>query len=333
MKTLQELLDGFRRGPRDVVGIDVGSSAVKAVRLRSNGDEISVVAASILPKSNGSALELPSKLKARHAALTFTGQSAIVKLLSFPGAFDDRAEDKVVDNMGLDDPDRYRISYKIVSEGQARGESRVLTVAWPEEEAATAVELLPLGFPAPFSYEISGLATMTSCFGSVNDKTLNSALGIIDFGDTTTTYGLFNRGLITLVRRFNFGTNHLLERAQSTLGVDRETAQGIITDGSFDISQSISDILESLLKQMIVSRDFVERRENCRVGQLFVAGGLARSQDALEEIRSAMEVDVEFWNPFENMTVSKDAIPPELEGKEWRLAAATGACLGVFEDT
>ena len=120
---------------------------------------------------------------------------------------------------------------------------------------------------------------------------------------------------------------------QSTLGVDRETAQGIITDGSFDISQSISDIMESLIKQMIVSRDFVERRENCHVSQLFVTGGLARSQDAIEDVRSAMDVEVEFWNPFEGMSISKDAVPPELEGKEWRLAAATGACLGVFEDT
>jgi Tfp pilus assembly PilM family ATPase len=333
MKALQELIDGFRRGPRDVVGIDIGSSAVKAVRLRSSGDGISVVATAILPPNNGEALNLPSKVKARHAALTFTGPSAIVKLLSFPGQFDETAEGKVVDNMGLDDPDLYRISYKIISEGQARGEARVLTVAWPEEEAATAVDLLPLGLPAPFSYEISGLSTMTSFLSLADEKTLNSGLGIIDFGDTTTTYALFNRGLITLVRRFNFGTNHLLERVQSTLGVDRDTAQGIITDGSFDISQSISDILESLVKQMIVSRDFVERRENCRISSVYVAGGLARSQDAIEEISSSMEVDVHFWNPFEGMNVNKDAIPPELEGKEWRLAAAAGACLGVFEDT
>ena len=333
MKTLQELIDGFRRGPRDVVGIDVGSSAVKAVRLRSHGDEVSVVATAILPPSNGSTLELPAKLKARYAALTFTAQNAIIKLLSFPGQFDEGAEAKVVDNMGLHDPELYRISYKIVSEGQARGESRVLTVAWPEQEAAAAADLLPVGLPAPFSYEISGLATMPSFLGIAHEKTLNGALGILDFGDTTTTYALFNRGLITLVRRFNFGTNHLLERVQSTLGVDRETAQGIITDGSFDISQSISDIMESLIKQMIVSRDFVERRENCHVSQLFVTGGLARSQDAIEDVRSAMDVEVEFWNPFEGMSISKDAVPPELEGKEWRLAAATGACLGVFEDT
>ena len=45
-----------------------------------------------------------------------------------------------------------------------------------------------------------------------------------------------------------------------------------------------------------------------------------------------MDVELDSWNPLERMTLAKDAIPPELVGQEWRLAAAVGACLGVLEE-
>jgi Tfp pilus assembly PilM family ATPase len=179
--------------------------------------------------------------------------------------------------------------------------------------------------------EISGLATMTAFLNALPEKDRHSATGVIDFGDTVTTYALFNRGALALVRRFAFGTIALLEKVQSTLGVDRETAQGIVTDGSFDISQSLNDILEPLIKQFMVSRDFVERRENCRLTRMYISGGLSRSRDAVEDIRSSMDVELEPWSPFQGLTVAKDALPDELVGQEWRMAAATGACLGVLE--
>ena len=340
MKPLKEVLAGLKRGPTDVVGVDVASSGIKVVRMRNHGGVITVVAAGVLPPlSPGNttdappALDLPGRLKARNAALTFTAQGAIVKLLSFPGTFDARAESKVTESMGLDDPDRYRVGYKIISEGHGRAESRILAVAHVEEEAQRIPQLLPTGIPAPRSIEISGLATMAAFLHALPEKDRLGAVGVIDFGDTTTTYALFNRGLLSLVRRFNFGTNSLLEKVQNSLGVDRDTAQGIITDGSFDISQSLTDILEPLIKQLMVSRDFVERRENCRITRLFVSGGLARSRDALEEIRAAMDVELQSWNPFEGLSIAKDALPPDLVGQEWRLAAAAGACLGAFEES
>ena len=168
---------------------------------------------------------------------------------------------------------------------------------------------------------------------SLPEKDRATPVGVVDFGDTTTTYTLFNRGLLSLVRRFGFGTNALLEKIQGALGVDRGTAQGIVADGSFDISQSLNDIIEPLIKQLMVSRDFVERRENCRIARIFLSGGLARSRDTIEEIRAAMDVDIETWNPLSVFTVARDAIPPELTGQEWRLAGAVGACIGTFEES
>ena len=53
------------------------------------------------------------------------------------------------------------------------------------------------------------------------------------------------------------------------------SAQQILFDGSFDISQPIAEVMGPFEKQLIVSRDFVERRENCRINKIYAAGGAA----------------------------------------------------------
>jgi type IV pilus assembly protein PilM len=341
MKSALEIIDRFKRGPRDIVGIDIGTTATKVVRIRTTGSETTLIGAAILPVVelssylNGEevpSLIVPPKLKARSVAIACTAQSAVVKLLSFPGAFDDSNAGKLVRNLGLDDPDRFRIGFKVVTEGQGRQESRILTVAIPEVEAAIPVKLFPSGIPAPNSIEVSGLASMSAFLKTATEHS-DGGLGVIEFGATTSTYALFNRGVLALVRRFSFGSNMLLEKVAQSLGVDVETAQGIVSDGSFDISAAVSDVMQPLIKQLMVSRDFVERRENCHITQMYVSGGLANSHDSLNSLRQAMDLEVHFWNPFDGLTVAEDAIGSELTGREWQFSAAIGACLATFEET
>lgn len=352
MASLSELIERFKRGPSDLVGIDLGETDIAAVHMRNNNGEFSVVSAGLLPpiefpdKSASASssesespeeavippLVLPPKLKARYASIAIPGDEAIIKLLSLPGAVDDAVGAKVVENLGLDNPDEYRISYKVIVEGHAKSESRVLSTALADSEASDAVKILPTGLPAPFSLEVSGLATMTAFLHGPATEFPDDGIGVMDFGANTGSFGIFVKSTLALIRRFNVGTNAVLNKVQETLGVDRETAYGIMSDGSFDISQPVGEVMESLTKQLIVSRDFVERRENCTVAKLYVSGGLVVSRDSLDEMRRSLGLEVELWNPFHSLTIMPGAIPDELAGREWRFSAAVGACLGTFEE-
>lgn len=343
MISLTELIKRFKRRPSDLVGIDIGSMGISAVRMRKNNGEVSVLAADVLSPiemPDGSSespeevppLVLPPRLKGRYACLAVAGEKAVIKFMSFPGHFDESAEAKVVQNIGLEDPSEYRIGYRLISEGHGKSESRVLAVAVPEIEAQTAVMLLPTGLPAPFSLEMSGLATMTCFMHGAGSQHEHESVGVIDFGDRISTFVLFNKGILALIRRFNVGTDTLLDKVQETLGVDRETAEGIISDGAFDVSQSVAEVMEPLVKQLAVSRDFVERHENCHVVKVYVSGGLAASRNSLDELASSLGIEVDLWNPFEGLTIMPGALPENLAGKEWRFSAAIGACLATFEE-
>ena len=326
-----------------MVGLDIGSATVRAVRMRKNSDVLTITAVDVIERPVPAAgdseepvvtlFDLPARIKARYASLAIDSSPAIVRLLTLPGKSEADLDTRVIDNLGLENPDDYRISYNLLADGAARSETRVVAVAYPDESAAEAIAMLPTtGTPAPFSLEVSGLATMTAFMNGPVAARENDTLGLIDFGETSSLFAFFHKGSPVLIRKLDRGTNALLDKVEAMLGVDRETAIGIISDGSFDISPAAADVMQPLVRQLLVSRDFVERRESCQVDAVYLAGGLAVSRDAKNEVGSAMGVPVESWNPFSGIALAEDAVPEQFEGLEWRFAAAVGACLATFEE-
>ena len=342
MPSVKEILNRFKHNPTDLLCLDATNAGVAAVRLKKeSAGEAALVGAELLPavtldEAEDAAPpeppEIPPKLRARYAAITVPGENAIIKRLSIPGHFDAAAEAKVIQNLGLDDPSEYRISYKLIQEGHGRSESTVLAVALPETAAVLGPMLLPSGLPVPFSLEIAGLAALTAFLHGPGTDHLEESVAAMDFGDTTSSFAIFNNGMLALIRRFDVGTDTILEKIQESLGVDRDTAKGIIADGAFDISQPVSEVLEPLIKQIMVSRDFVERREDCHISKIYVSGGLVISRDSLDEMRSSIGVDIQPWSPFDKLTVNADAVPENLVGQEWRFSAAVGTALAIFEE-
>lgn len=341
MESLKKIFDKFKRGPQEIVGLDLQKTGIPAVRLSKDVNGPVVMAVDVLPgmESPGDTdvkaprpLKLPSRLKAKHAALCVSSRMAVIKLITFPGEFTTEQEDKMIQGLGLEKPENYRISYKIVVEGRGRAESKVVVAALPEDEAALAPRWLPSGTPVPFSIEIYDLAVM-SAFLNGSGAGKDRGTGLIHFGVDWSTLGIFNKGILGLVRRFPTGLQTLNAKVMDSLGVDEETAMGIVSDGAFDISQVVSEVVAPLAKQVIVSRDFVERRENCKLDTLFLSGAMAKSNDVVNEIRSAMNLDPQEWNPFEGLNMADGALPGNLAGEPWRFAAALGAGLATFEET
>lgn len=331
-----------RRIPKEIVGIDFGAAGVKVARITMANGQPQLIAADILPaiktvdESTGKPIVpqpmvLPAHVKARISALAISGTNSVIKLLSIPGHFDASAEARVVETLGLEKPENYRIGYKVITEGHGKSESRILSIAIPEAEAQIYPKLFPSGTPIPCSVEISELATLTAFTNQIIKNRENDNLALIDFGTTVTMFSVFAKGILVLLRRFQLGTNTLLEKVQTMLGVNMETARGIISDGAFDISHASAEVIGPFLKQLAVSRDYIERRENCKINAIYTIGGMAFSRDLISALKSTMAIEPILWNPVQAITTVQDAIPENIVGQEWRLTAAIGSALASFE--
>ena len=335
MRTLSDLMKIFRRDYSDVVGVDIGSSSTKVVRLKRVNGHAAVMGVDVLPAitlgGEGASLEpvqLSKALKARYVALATSRPGAMVKLLTFPAHSEKPVEAHVHELMGLDGNADCRVGYEIVQEN--RSEIRVLAVAMPDVLATSLFRLFPDRIPAPCSVEMSGMACMTAYSHGPGAQHREECAAVIDFGEATTMVSFFNKGLLVLVRKFDFGALNVLKKLQDILGVDQDVALGILNVGSFDVSRIIHQAMEPFLQQLTISWDFVERRENVHVSHLYACGGGVSLRLWAQEVESAAGLKPVVWNPFEGLDLLPGAFPETLKGQESRFAAALGAALGML---
>lgn len=324
-----------RKPPQDLVVVDFDEAAVRCMRLKLSGGECVVAAADTLPAvdiSNAAqvrAFALPKSMASRYVAVCIPGHDAIVKLLNLPGVFKDQGEEQIREHMGVEEG-AYRFGYRIIS--QTNSETRVLIVAIPESQVQAACAIFPSGLPVPVTVELSGLAVMSSFLHGLGKTVQDEAVGVIEFGSRVTYFAFFKKLELILIRKFDFGHFNLLDRIEKSMGFDRQTAQDVVVDRSFDISQHVKDLADPFIKQLVISKHFVERRENCHISKIYVADDPRVSCDWLNEIKGAFGLDASTWHPFEGVKLMPGALPQKFEKCRPQFAAAIGAALAMSEE-
>jgi Tfp pilus assembly PilM family ATPase len=91
-------------------------------------------------------------------------------------------------------------------------------------------------------------------------------------------------------------------------------------------------VLAPILKQISISKDFIERHQGCRVGKLYVSGGLSLLPSWSDEVGHMLQLNAIPWSPLENISYDPDTLSPELKLEATRFSAAIGAALGGFEE-
>jgi len=340
MSFLQKITKKFKPHPTDINGIDFGASGTKLVRLRKMGETLSLVGLEILPpidfRQNDlhpNLLNIPPKLRAHYAAICLNAPGISLKLLTLPGMIDGTFDQKLARNLGLAEDTPDRLGYRIIVEGSGRAESRILALGLPEPEASHCLSLFAAGLPAPWQFEAAPVATLTAFEAGPIQTAGSQAIGLIDFSTRFCTFSIFNKKTLALLRRFDFGMEKVFSKITASLNVDQATASNILADGAFDVSDLLYEIMQPLFSQLVVSRDFIERRENCSVNTLFLSGSFATSDAAMHQIARALNVTVTPWNPFDISSLAvATPVPPEYENQRWRFAAALGAAIAAFEE-
>jgi len=332
MKSIKEIRDNFQTIPSDCTGIDIGTTGVKIVRLKTTGDKITILGAEhVKPEPTGH-IQIPSHLRARYASIATSSSNAIIKLLTFQGAIDSSFEKNIHQKLGINSDDDFRISHTVVTEGTSRTESSVLAAAIPEDDAKAVMQNFSSGIPAPYSLEVTALATLNAFeYGPVANSS-SETTSLIDFGTYTTSLSIFYKKKLVLIRFFDFGTKIVMERLKTVLKVNSDTARGILDDASFDVSDLLTELMGSIADHLIVSRDFIERQKNCSIDMLHTIGGIALSQAAMKSLSKVMNAKLIPWDPFDGLDADGLSISKDAKNQHWRFAGAIGAALATLEE-
>lgn len=331
----KSLLNRMKRGAavQEVVAFDFSQSLPRCAKLRRLNGEIEFVAGVSLSardfEADDSPIQVPKPLMCRHASICVSGKNALVKLLSLPGHLDANSEAKIREDMGVGEGE-YRIGYQVLSSGHGRAETKLLTIAVPEGDFMKYLRAFATGWPVPAAIELAGLAAINAFIAGYLASCEDESIGVIHAEDEVSFFAFIHKKELVLFRKFDFGQDHVLNAIQTRLNVNRETAMNVASDQSFDISQMIKEVGDSFIRQIVISKHFVERRENCRVSRIFVPATAAASHRIANEIKVASEAEVEMWDPFRAVKSQPGATPAGMAAQSSSFAAVIGAAVGLF---
>ena len=319
----------------DLIGVDFSTTATKVVRLKQGKGGISLTGLDLLPpidfKADAARLQLPRNLSTNYCCLSYTGGPAVVRMINTH--IDER--DGVLPELKIREllnvTKEYRVSAQLIKRGQGRQDSSFLAAAIPDADAECMMELFPSGPPAPASLEVSGLSFISAFLHARGEECADSTVCLLDTGETVSHFIFLTNGLVTLVGKMPVGAKMLREKVAGDLGLDEELAASILSDASINISSSISSLLAPFIKQMTISKDFIERHQGCRISRIYISGGLSLLPTWGAEVEQMLGGHVSTWSPLENIEYDSDSIPDEMVAQATRFSGAIGAAIGGIE--
>ena len=324
--------EGAKRRHANLLGLDFGSSGIKAVRIKKGKDGPVLTAADLLPPLAADAAvrpQLPKPLSDYYVALAATVPGSMVRLFHTPMPENAAVEDLVKEHLTA--PSGSRIGGRVIQPG--RRECTLLGVAVPDSTVQHFLKLFASGAPAPRSFELSGLAAMSAFLFSRGGETAGRTVCLIETGLRYTYAAFFTGEQLQIVNRFDMGAGTISTQIQRSLGVDEETSRAVLTvDSSVDMSGPVRAAATPFFKQLAIYREFVERQNRSTLSAVYLSGGLAMSAHWRLALQEALNIQPVVWNPFERLEVAPGAVPESLAGQESRFAAAVGAALAGLEE-
>jgi Tfp pilus assembly PilM family ATPase len=267
-------------------------------------------------------------MRAHAGALAVSHPDIVSKLLSIPRPSHKLDDVPIAELLGITDPSAFRIAIEI--QDSTAAETHALLAAVPDAVAHATLSPFAQGFPAPQSLEVAGLAAINGMVLGVPAIRDQGAL-LLDLGAETATVAIIASKKLAFARQFRIGANAIMRKIGEGLGMDGDTALGVVGEGIIDAGDQVEVAFEPLGRQITLARDFVSRRHTVRSERLIVSGGLFQTPRWTQPLQAALGVEVTVWNPFSILPVASGALTPELVAQGSRFAAAAGAAVAAME--
>ena len=332
---------------RDVLGLDIGSSAVKLIQLRKDGAGYAVTAAGIvdIAASEGDAnrreintvgaickcLE-STGIQTRLAVCSICGPEVAVRDFQFPSLPPEEIEGAVLLEAAQVCPFNIgdcAVDYRLVPDGHDKTIG-VLVAATNKlvkrkkqfaEEAALNCVLM----------DVDGLALL-NCLSECEKPKEGKTTAILNVGSSYTNLAIMSDNTLPFVRDMAYAGDDIIKQIATENNLSTEAVGKILSDGeSPDHPQlQLADSLAGACQKLIVDvsetlRYYTAQKKSAVVDKIFVCGGFALVKGFVELLDAQLPAAVVLWNPFDGMRCDADLRFPEILQKNGpAMAVAAG---------
>jgi len=342
-------------GSKTVVGLDIGSSMIKAVELKRARGEIQVAHLGMEPLASdivvdsmivdsGSVSSAISKLfnenqiKGKSVATSVSGHSVIVKRIPMQSMGDaDLAESihaEASQHIPFDIGD-VNIDYQVLTE-EGGPTMDVLLVAVKKDKILNYTNVLSLAGKSAAVVDIDAFA-LQNCYEYNYQPAPTATVALLNLGASVMNINIVKGNSPLFTRDVSVGGNQYTDGLQKELDLSFDDAEAlklgrkvgtVSEDSKLPILQQVTEII--VLEIQKTFDFFRATAAGEHIERIYLAGGSCKVPGLLEALRQEFSLPVEVINPFQRIGYGGGS--PLVEENVGQLAVAVGLALRSFED-
>ncbi|PYU32713.1 MAG: pilus assembly protein PilM, partial [Acidobacteria bacterium] len=285
---------------RPIVGLDIGSSSIKSVELKSTKQGYELVSFGLEPLAqdtvvDGAIMDAPlvagaigtifdrQEIKTRAVATAVSGHSVIVKRVNLPVMSDeelyDRIQSEASQHIPFDISD-VNLDYQLLD--SAESQMDVLLVAVKKDKILNHTNVLAQAGKTPTVVDIDAFA-LQNCYEVNYDPDPSQTVALLNIGASVMNINIVRGGAPLFTRDVSVGGNQYTDALQKELDLSYEDAErlkkgeavaGVNEEHRGTILRSVSDILILEIQKTFDFFRATASGEN--IQRIYLAGGTAR---------------------------------------------------------
>jgi type IV pilus assembly protein PilM len=331
---------------KTLVGLDIGSSSVKAIEMTDLGDRFAITGYAQRPVESkdtvvDSVREVISAggFKTKQVVTGVSGRSVIVRYVTMM-----RMSDEDLRNAVKYEADKY-IPFEVEEvildcqrleeakePGMGENEMKVLLVAVKKTFIEDHVAMLLEAGLKPAVVDVDcfalGNAFELKLMNSPRFEGIDKVDALIDIGANKTNINIMKKGTSYFTREVYLGGNDFTDAISRRLSMDLQEAELTkMNPGGRDaeLEESVQQTLDDLANEIHLSFDYYENQFDEEVDEVFISGGSAALPGLAPSFERAFGKKINFWDPIEDMEIRSGAIDPnDLAANAGRLVIAVG---------
>jgi type IV pilus assembly protein PilM len=331
-----------------ILGLDIGSSEVKALELNKSGDGWAVTGYASSRVNSPDEVKLAIKeilrkggFKTKRVVTSVSGRSVIVRyvtMLQMSKADLASAIRYEADKYIPFEVEEVVLDCQILEENVGKGEGdqpemKVLLVAVKRTLIDEHVVLLKDCGLQPVIIDVDAFALGNAfelrTLNTKRDKEYEDrVVALVDIGANKTNINIVKGKTSYFTREIYLAGNDFSEAIGRRLGIDEAEAEALkndLRDRVGEVEECILPTLDDLSNEIQLSFDYYENQFDKQVDEVFISGGSAKLPGLARTFEGAFDKPIIFWDPLENLEIRADKVDEKaIRGRASQLAVAVG---------
>ena len=330
----------FKRGmgKKNLVGLDIGSSSVKAVELNKKGNSLqlmnlgfeslqsdTIVDGQIMELNNVSNVIAnifnEHQIRTNRVAAGVSGHSVIVKNIVLPQMSEEELQESfswhAEEHIPFDIAD-VNLDYQLT--GRSSESLHVLMAACKSDKIANVKQAIQLAGKQPVVIDIDAFA-LQNCYEVNYQPQPGQIVALLNIGAATMNINILNGGRSVFARDASVGGSQYTSLLQRELGLSYEQAEAVkrgapVPDGIEPrpiqpIIEAVSDILSLEIRKTMDFYRATAEEGSASIQKILLAGGGSKLPGLADYLSKRFEIAVEVFDPFRQIEVDVNKFDPD----------------------